>query len=190
MTDTTQWVEDEFAELDLGDARLDKRAKLLMARFSGNPTASIPKSCNGWGETVATYRFLENDTVDWRDIMAPHWEKTQERMTEYPLVLCLEDTTEINFNGQQIEGLGPLSYEVQRGMYLHPTIAVTPERLQLGVVDAWMWARELRDAQGVRPGQNEASAGPRAMSGSRKWLPRCRRRGWCTSPIARPTSSK
>lgn len=156
MTDTTQWVEDEFAELDLGDARLDKRAKLLMARFSGNPTASIPKSCNGWGETVATYRFLENDTVDWRDIMAPHWEKTQERMTEYPLVLCLQDTTEINFNGQQIEGLGPLSYEVQRGMYLHPTIAVTPERLQLGVVDAWMWARELRDAQGVRPGQKES----------------------------------
>ena len=62
MTDTTQWVEDEFAEIDLGDARLDKRAKLLMARFSGNPTASIPKSCNGWGETVATYRFLKNDS--------------------------------------------------------------------------------------------------------------------------------
>ena len=33
------------------------------------------------------------------------------------MVLCLQDTTELDFNGQLIEGLGPLSYEAQRGMY-------------------------------------------------------------------------
>jgi hypothetical protein len=31
-------------------------------------------------------------------------------------------------------------------MYLHPIYAVTPEREALGVLDAWMWAREKRDA--------------------------------------------
>jgi len=31
-------------------------------------------------------------------------------------VLGLQDTTELDFNGQDIEGLGPLSYEPQRGM--------------------------------------------------------------------------
>ena len=41
-------------------------------------------------------------------------------------------------------------------MYLHPTYAVTPEREPLGVIDAWMWAREKRDADGVRPGQKES----------------------------------
>ncbi|SAL06334.1 hypothetical protein AWB78_08015 [Caballeronia calidae] len=40
------------------------------------------------------------------------------------------------------ENASSLSYEVQRGMYLHPTYAVTPDREPLGVVDAWMWARE------------------------------------------------
>lgn len=156
MTDSTDWIDSEFAELDLGDARRNKRAKTLMKQFSGKPTASIPKSCNGWGETVAAYRFLENDAVEWRDIMAPHWAQTQKRMGEHPLVLCIQDSSELNFNGQQIKGLGPLSYEAQRGMYLHPTIAVTPERLQLGAIDAWMWAREFRDKQGVRPGQKES----------------------------------
>jgi hypothetical protein len=52
--------------------------------------------------------------------------------------------------------LGPLSYEAQRGMYLHPTFAVTPERLPLGVIDAWMWAREAKNEQGERPGISES----------------------------------
>ncbi len=77
-------------------------------------------------------------------------------MGEHPVILCLQDTTELNFNGRQIGGLGPLSYEVQRGMYVHPTYAVTPERLPLGVIDAWMWAREKVNAAGIRPGIKES----------------------------------
>lgn len=45
------------------------------------------------------------------------------------------DEDELDFNGRGTAGLGPLSYEAQRGMYLHPTYAVTPERLPLGVLD-------------------------------------------------------
>ncbi|OYO28920.1 IS4 family transposase [Janthinobacterium sp. PC23-8] len=156
MTESTHWTAVEFADIDLGDARLDSRARKIVARFADKPSSSISKSCNGWAETIATYRFLENDAVEWRDIMVPHWAKTQQRMGEHPVILCLQDTTELNFNGQQIEGLGPLSYEVQRGMYVHPTYAVTPERLPLGVIDAWMWAREKIDGNGVRPGIKES----------------------------------
>jgi hypothetical protein len=32
-------------------------------------------------------------------------------MRAHPVVLCLQDTTELDFNGQRIAGLGPLSYE-------------------------------------------------------------------------------
>jgi len=73
-------------------------------------------------------------------------------MAAEKLVLCLQDTTELDFNGQTIEGLGPLSFEAQRGMYLHPTYAVSTQREPLGVLDAWMWAREPKDAQGERGG--------------------------------------
>lgn len=151
-----QWTEQEFAGLNLGDARLNKRAKKLMERFSANPTASIPEACDSWSETCAAYRFLSNDEVDWQAILAPHWERTRERMRAQPVVLCIQDTTELDFNGQEIDGLGPLNYEARRGMYLHPTYAVTTEREPLGVLDAWMWAREKRGTDGVRPGQSES----------------------------------
>jgi len=45
-------------------------------------------------------------------------------MAEHPVVLALQDTTQVDFNGQKIDGLGRLSYEAQRGMYLHPTYVV------------------------------------------------------------------
>lgn len=151
------WVEKEFAGIALGDERLNKRAKRLMERFSAKPTASIPMASNGWAETMATYRFLGNEGVEWRDIMAPHRAQSQKRMSAHPVVLCLQDTTELDFNGQEMEGLGPLSYEAQRGMYLHPTYAVTPQREPLGVIDAWMWAREFRDEDGQRGGIKEST---------------------------------
>lgn len=127
-----------------------------MERFAAEPTASVPDASNGWSETMAAYRFFDNDGVDWRDILKPHWQQTQARMGTQPVVLCLQDTTELDFNGQRARGLGPLSYEAQRGMYLHPTYAVTPEREPLGIIDAWMWAREKKDANGVRGGPKES----------------------------------
>ncbi len=68
------------------------------------------------------------------------------------VMLCMQDATELDFNGQTITGLGSLSYEAQRGLYLHPNYAVTPSRKPLGVLDAYMWAREPKGADGVRPG--------------------------------------
>jgi hypothetical protein len=146
----------EFGQLDLGDARLNRRARILMERLAAEPTASVPKACNGWGETMAAYRFFDNGGVDWRAILEPHWQQTQARMGTEPVVLCLQGTTELDFNGQQARGLGPLSYEAQRGMYLHPTYAVTPERVPLGILDAWMWTREKKDASGRRGGPKES----------------------------------
>jgi hypothetical protein len=150
------WAAEELASIDLGDARRDRRAIRLIERLAEQPTASIPGACNGWAETQAAYRLLASDAYDWLDILEPHRVCTQTRMAAHPVVLCLQDTTELDFNGQTIQGLGPLSYEAQRGMYLHPTYAVTPEREPLGVLDAWMWAREPKDADGYRPGGPES----------------------------------
>jgi Transposase Tn5 dimerisation domain/Transposase DNA-binding len=150
------WTEEEFEGLDLGDQRLNRRAKLVMERLSESPSSSVPKASKGWSETIGAYRFFDNEQVDWREILHPHWQQTQERMRHHGVVLCLQDTTELDFNGQQAQGLGPLNYESQRGMYLHPTYAITTEREPLGVLDAWMWAREKKDAQGHRGGPKES----------------------------------
>lgn len=150
------WAEQEFTNLDLGDKRLNKRAVLLAEQLAANPEASIPGACGGWAETAAAYRFFAQDEMSWDAIMAPHWQRSVDRMRPHPVVLCIQDTTELDFNGQAINGLGPLSYEAQRGMYLHPTYAVTPVREPLGVLDAHMWARESKDASGKRAGIKES----------------------------------
>ncbi|WP_259341535.1 IS4 family transposase, partial [Ralstonia solanacearum] len=154
------WTEAEFPDLDLGDARLNKRARTLMERLAAKPTAGVPQACRSWGETIAAYRFFDNDEVEWEAILEPHWRQTERRMAAHPVVLCLQDTTELDFNARRVTGLGPLSYEARRGLYLHPTYAVSADRVGLGVLDAWMWAREPKDAQGKRGGMKE----------SRRWI--------------------
>jgi hypothetical protein len=150
------WAAEEFRGIDLGDKRLDARAVLLAERLADKPTASLPGACRGWAETQAAYRFLAQEKLDWMDLLEPHRQCTRTRMAAHPVVLCVQDTTELDFNGQQIAGLGPLSYEAQRGMYLHPTLAVSPAREPLGVLDAWMWARAPKEPDGTRPGAKES----------------------------------
>ena len=151
------WAAEEFKAIDLGDRRLDKRTVLLAERMAANPMASIPQACGGWAETQAAYRFFAQDDIKWEAILASHWESAETRMRAHRVVLCIQDTTELDFNGQGIAGLGPLSYEAQRGMYVHPTYAVSPQREPLGVLDAWMWTREPKDANGQRGGLLEST---------------------------------
>ena len=150
------WADTEFETLDLGDTRLNKRAINLIEDFSAKPVASIPQACGDWADTQAAYRFFANDKVEWEAILAPHIKHSVVRMAAHAVVLCIQDSTELDFNGQKATGLGPLSYESQRGMYVHPTYAVSTAREPLGVLDAWMWAREFKAKEGKYPGMRES----------------------------------
>lgn len=142
--------------MDLGDKRRNKRAIKMMEGFGAMPTGSIPQACGDWADTLGAYRFFDNDAFEWTDILQPHIQSSMARMAAHPVVLCIQDTTELDFNGQQATGLGPLSYAPQRGMYLHPTYAISTAREPLGVLDAWMWAREAKNPDGTRPGVSES----------------------------------
>ena len=150
------WAETEFETIDLGDERRNKRAIRLIERLSAQPTASVPQACGDWADTIAAYPFFNNEAVDWRAILGAHTDCAMTRMAGHEVVLCIQDTTELDFNGQEATGLGPLSYEAQRGMYAHPTYAVSTSREPLGVLDAWMWARGPRHSDGSRGGVSES----------------------------------
>jgi len=128
----------------LGDKRREKRLIKLVETLAAQPRASIPVAAQGWAETKASYRLLENPAVDWQEILDMHAERTERRVWTHSskIALCIQDTTELDFSSQPgITGLGRLNYEARRGMYVHPTLVVTPEGHALGVTDAWMWAR-------------------------------------------------
>ena len=143
------WSEMEFQNLDLGDKRTNARTIKIVNSIAKSPQSSIPEACQGWAETLATYRFYSNESFDSNDLLKPHYEATEQRIrtSESTTILCIQDTSELDFNGKQTEGMGRLSYDAQRGMYLHPTLCVTPERLPLGITDCWMWARSQSKAE-------------------------------------------
>lgn len=137
------WTENEFAAIKLGDKRLDKRLCQIGERMSQNSTESLPAIFSGWHETKAAYRFFDNPKVTMNKILASHREATQRRMAIEKRVLLLQDTTELDYSGQCLkQGIGPLNSETHRGLLFHPLLAVTPERLSLGLVKTHWHARE------------------------------------------------
>jgi hypothetical protein len=138
-----KWAETEMGTASLGDKRLNARLINLADALSAKVSESIPVACKNWSETKAAYRFFDNDKVTGEKILSPHLTATIERIQQHPVVLLLQDTTTLNFTGQkQRTDIGPLNHEKHRGLLLHPTLAVTPERLCLGIIDTYHWARE------------------------------------------------
>ena len=133
----------ELADINLGDARLNRRARRVLQRLGEKPTLSIPSACGGWKETRAAYRLFDHAAVSAETVLAPHHACTIARIRAHPRVLCLQDTSELDYTGKSdIQGLGPLNYETRHGLYLHPTLAVTPDRLALGLLHVHSWVRE------------------------------------------------
>ena len=60
---------EELYGIDLGDQRLNRRARRLLERLGDKPLVSIPAACNGWSETRAAYRLFDTAqvTAAWRE---------------------------------------------------------------------------------------------------------------------------
>ncbi len=53
-------------------------------------------------------------------LLQAHAQDSALRMAAHPVVLCLQDTMELEFDARQAQGLGPLSYEARK-VFVHPT---------------------------------------------------------------------
>lgn len=137
------WVAEELANLSFGDKRLNKRAGKILKLLSQNPTDSIPTACRGAAETKAAYRFFDNEQVKPSKIQEIHCDMTLERMSHHPVVLIPQDTTVLSFSGQPMRSdAGPTTKNSTHGMHLHCAVAMTPEKVCLGVVSSKQWHRE------------------------------------------------
>ena len=140
----SQWINNECSTTDFGDKRLKDRYISILEQQSGMPSESIPASCGGWAETQATYRFLNNDRVTYNNVLQGHKSASKERMSKSDIVLAIQDTTSIDYtNHRSSEKLGHLESSNNRGIFLHPTLAVTPSRVNLGVISTEIWTRDL-----------------------------------------------
>lgn len=142
-TDLSDWVAEEMGTADLKDRRLKKRLLLVTQRMFASPVASLKAACRGWAETIAAYRFFDNENVTTAALLAPHQEATLQRVQAQERVLVIQDTTEIDYSSKkELEGKGPLSVEQRQGFFAHSQYVVTPERVPLGVWGTNIYARD------------------------------------------------
>jgi len=123
----------------------------VLSDLSRDMKASIVQCCEGWAATKASYRLLSNEAVEWSAILEAHRVQTVARMACYERVLCIQDTTELDFTGHpSTRGLGRLNHDYRHGMYCHPTLAVSESGGGVRVLDAWMWARLAKGEPDIR----------------------------------------
>ena len=165
------WIEQELRTVRLADERLNSRYRVLLDRLSSKPTLSLPAACNGWAETQAAYRFFDNDRNTPEELLRPHYDATLERIRPYPVVLIAQDTTEFDLTRAREKVGGPLGDERHWGLHDHVALAVTPQRLALGVVPSFTWARDPDDFHKRDQARNK----PLEAKESQRWLEGYRR---------------
>ena len=131
------WAREEMASVDLDDERLDERSVMLLSSLGNRPNLSIPSACGGRAEMVAAYRFFDNDKVRFDKLLAPHAQRTLQRLAEHPVALLVNDTTEIELMRPQqpVQGVGQLN-DSRQGVLLHVLHAYTPDGTPQGTVAA------------------------------------------------------
>ena len=165
--DATNWAVTEFADADLGDLRRTQRLVQLAHALAQCPGAALPEACGSGAMLKAAYRFFTNDDIVPDDIVQSHIEATYSRLNAVPIVLAVQDTTEANWTNLHVtEGLGPLGHPACHGLLVHTTLAITPERVPLGLLAQQVWARDPDDV-GKRARRKQL---PISQKESQKWL--------------------
>src|ERR671924_445822 len=166
VTDTN-WAVHEFADADLGDERRTTRLVELAYALGQHPTAALPEACGDGSMLKAAYRFFDNDGIAPQDILQSHGEATSTRLGAVPVVLAVQDTTAVNWTRHPAtQGVGPLGHTACHGLLVHTTLAITPERVPLGLLAQQVWARDPADV-GKRARRKQL---PISQKESQKWL--------------------
>jgi hypothetical protein len=139
------WVQEEFGQARLGDARLNARLQELARDFYARPCAQIPQACGTRAKTKAAYRFFEHEQTSMEAILQSHYAASSARVKEQAVVLAVQDTTSLNYDAQPaMENIGPIGTQADSvyGLLVHDTMAFTPQGLALGLIDVQCWARD------------------------------------------------
>ena len=179
-----QWIYQQFANVDVNDARLQERAVMIARSCAAHPEKSLSGRFEDWAGLKAAYRFFSNPKVSHQALQRPHYQEVleQARWSE-ELVLFIQDGSELLFNSHPwTHGLGPTSDSAGNGLMFHSCLVAKyhefgeTEILGLSYQEAWIrpeeksvdadskesevWLKTLKKAG--RPQKNWVHIGDRA----------------------------
>jgi len=157
--DDEKWEEKEFGNAPIGDKRLSNRLVEIAENKALLPGESYNNAAGGdWAKVKAYYRLIEkpdDSAVTMTNILLPHREQTIRRMKAEKVVLCISDTSDLNYNNlDHCEGLGQIGSnqtgEVFKGLRLHSMIAVNANGIPLGVLRSECTAPQVKSKKEKR----------------------------------------
>jgi Transposase DNA-binding/Transposase DDE domain len=128
VLDPKSWAEQTFGGVQLHDMRRTRRAVQVATNLAENPLGSLPAQMHTWKETKALYRLLDEPDVTFAALMQPHLQQTREQAMSSPVVLLVQDTTDIDLSHRRkISGVGQIGNERGRGFFVQTVLAVLPQ---------------------------------------------------------------
>ena len=144
------WAREEIGGARLGDPRRNRRAAKILRDWAEHPESSIPSASADRSQTNLTYRFLNSRAISAERLLEGHVEATRRRLAAYEEVYVVQDTTSLDYTAlERTSGLGPLESRYRRGLFLHSTLALSPEGTPQGLLAQQYWARSAEE-QGKR----------------------------------------
>ena len=183
------WVDEETAECDLGDARLNRRLGTMLEALGERPGKSLPTAFQDWSNTKAAYRFFANEDVSEDKILEGHFAASALRIqaTDGP-ILILQDTTEFSFKRSAPEKIGFTKVSSGRkqkegrhqkhaicGLLMHASLAITADGLPLGLTAAKFWSRDKFKGTTALKRKINPTRVPIEQKESMRWLDNLRR---------------
>jgi hypothetical protein len=172
------WVQEEMAGVDLGDARLNKRIEGMLQGRWQRPTQSFWRSFENLQEGKRAFELIENPRpeIQFQNLLAPHEQQTARRVAAEKVALLAQDTTGLSYNSlEQTHGLGSLGEEGSRGLFLHSLQAFRLDGIPLGTAWAEVWARSQESDSAQRNQQSivekESARWVRALQAAQQWAP-------------------
>jgi transposase-like protein/DDE family transposase len=128
VLDPKNWAERTFGGVQPHDRRRTRGTVQAATRMAENPLGSRPAQMQTWRETKALYRLLDEPDVSFAALMQPHLHQTREQANASPVVLLVQDTTDIDLSHRhKISGVGQIGNERGRGFFVQTVLAVRPE---------------------------------------------------------------
>lgn len=116
-------------------------------------------------------RFFDNDRFDYEEILAPHHQRTLDRIEASKVVLVPQDTTHLNFSSKKAtHGLGHVgtAHGVHcQGIMMHSALAISESGECLGLLYEKLWTRPKAPKKGRK---NAHQTLPFTQKESFKWV--------------------
>jgi hypothetical protein len=136
-----------FPPGSLPEKRLRERAVKIGRASTARPGAAMTEAFDEERDTKAAYNFVENERMSLSVLLDPAMRAVGRALRQEPedtTVLCVQDTTEINFaHLAAMTGLGEIGNPKNRGLFSHGALVVDTKGAPLGLLAEETWIRPI-----------------------------------------------